>query len=122
MNYVGNTVRNMQIQDFSIACLCFVCACVCGCSFMGGIVDVLHAVSVASGWTNSAVIVAEPPSWATAETLKQHSQTSAMKRVCVCFKQHIMLCHHFLEAYLFPSFFSFLELKQLWIYGSVLKS
>lgn len=52
MNYVGNTVRNMQIQDFSIALLMFcVCACVCGCSSMGGIVDVLHAVSVASGWT-----------------------------------------------------------------------
>lgn len=118
-----NYVRNMQIQDFFHCMLMFcVCACVCGCSFMGGIVDVLNAVSVASGRTNSAVIVAELPSWATAETLKQHSQTSAVKRVCLFLNS--ISCHvpTYWRHTCFHRFSSFLELKQLWIYGSVLKS
>lgn len=83
MKYVGNTVRNMHIQDFSMST--YVGVYVGVISWVG--VDVSHAVSVASVWTNSAVIVAELHPRVTAEaTLKQHSQTSAMKCICVCFK------------------------------------
>lgn len=76
----------------------YLCWCVYVCVGVGVIswvgLHVLHAVSVASAWTNSAVIVAELHSRATTETLKQHSQTSAMKCVCICFKYHNTLCHH----------------------------
>ena len=71
----------MYIQDVYL--------CVCVCVWGGGAynlwvgLEVLHAVNVGSVWTNSAVIVAELLSGATAETLKQQAQTSAMN--CVCF-------------------------------------
>lgn len=51
----------------------------------------LGPVSIASVWTNSVVIVGELHSRATPETLKQQSETSALKCVCVDFIHKLSL-------------------------------
>lgn len=84
------TIQYFQEHAYAVFFHVWMCMLVCVIPRVGS--NVLHGVSITSVRTNSVVFVADLHSCATAETLTQQSESSAMKRVCVGFnKKNITL-------------------------------